>query len=148
MHCNIFFFNLIDALAVCETNAITLSSIEQATTLGFGIWFITSANADFCFRESSSLATSSSSSQSFAGYHICIITFECGMQIHTGHIIIRSYLASCSTFPAIKLRLSLLDPLESWIMQVPPLDNLPYIHLYTSKAEAGVTLLKAVQKNL
>ena len=67
------------------------------------------------------------------------------MQIHTGHIIIRSDLASCSTIPAIKLRLSLPDPLESLIMQVPPLDDLP---LYTSKAGAGVTLLKAVRKKL
>ena len=67
------------------------------------------------------------------------------MQIHTGHIIIRSDLASCSTIPAIKLRLSLPDLLESLIMQVPPLDDLP---LYTSKDEAGVTLLKAVRKKL
>ena len=67
------------------------------------------------------------------------------MQIHTGHIIIRSDLASWSTIPAIKLRLSLPDPLESMIMQVPPLDDLP---LYTSKAEAGVTFLKAVRKKL
>ena len=67
------------------------------------------------------------------------------MQIHTGHIIIRSDLASCSTIPTIKLRLSLPDPLESLIMQVPPLDDLP---LYSSKAEAGVTLFKAVGKKL
>ena len=144
MHCNVVFFSPIDALAVCETTAITLPSIEQATNLGSAIWFITSANADFPFRESSSLATSTSS-RSFAGCHICIITLACGMQIHTGHIIIRSHLASCSTNPAIKLRLSLPDPLESLIMQVPPLDDLP---LYTSKAEAGVTLLKAVRKKL
>ena len=144
MHCNIVFFSPIDALAVCETTAITLPSIEQATNLGFGIWLITSANADFTFRESSSLAKSSSSRSSVGG-HICIITLACGMQIHTGHIIIRSDLGLCSTIPAIKFRLSLLDPLESLIMQVPPLDDLP---LYTSKAEAGVTLLKAVRKKL
>ena len=137
-------FTPIDALAVCETTASTLPSIEQATSLGFGIWFITSANADFTFRESSSLATSSSS-RSFVGCHICIITLACGIQIHTGHIIIRSDLASCSTIPAIKLRLSLPDPLESLIMQVPPLDVIP---LYTSKADARVTLLKAVRKKL
>ena len=139
-----YFFSPIDAPAVCETTAITLPSIEQATNLGFGIWLITSANTDFTFRESSSLATSTSS-RSFVGCHICIITLACGMQIHTGHIIIRSDLAACSTIPAIKLRLSLPDPLESLIMQVPPLDVLP---LYTSKAEAGVTLLKAVRKKL
>ena len=136
----LYFFGPFDALAVCETTAITLLSIEQATNLGFGIWFITSANADFTFRESSSLATSTSS-RSFVDCHICIITLACGMQIHTGHIIIRSDLASCSTIPPIKLRLSLPDPLESLIMQV----DLP---LYTSKAEAGVTLLKAVRKKL
>ena len=67
------------------------------------------------------------------------------MQIQTGHIIIRSDPTSCSTIPAIELRLSLPDPLESSIMQVPPLEDLP---LYTSKAEAGVTLLKAVRKKL
>ena len=137
------FLNPIDALAVCETTAITIPSIEQATNLGFGIWLITSANADFTFRESSSLATSTS--RSFAGCHICIITLAFDMQIHTGHFIIRSDIASSSTIPAIKLRLFLLDPLESLIKQVPPLDDLP---LYTSKAEAGVTLLKAVRKKL
>ena len=67
------------------------------------------------------------------------------MQIHTGHIIIRSNVASSSIIPAVKLRILLPDPLESLIMQVPPLDDLP---LYTSKAEAGVTLLKAVRKKL
>ena len=130
------FFSPIDALAICETTAITLPSIEQATILGFGIWLITSANADFTFRESSSLATSTCS-RSFVGCHICIITLACGMRIHTGHIIIQSDLASCSTITAIKLRISLPDPLASLIMQVPPLDDLP---LYTSKVEAGVAL--------
>ena len=140
----LYFFSPIDALAVCETTAITLPSTEQASNLGFGICLITSANADLTFRESSLLATSSSS-RSFVGCHIWIITLACGMQIQTGLIIIRSDLATCSTTPAIKLRLSLPDPLESVILQVPPLDDLP---LYTSKAEAGVTLLKAVRKKL
>ena len=67
------------------------------------------------------------------------------MQNHTGHIFIRSDHASCSTIPAIKLRLSLPDPLESLIMQVPLLDDLP---LYSTKAEAGVISLKAVQRKL
>ena len=140
----LYFFSPIDDLAVCETTAITLPSIEQATNLGFGIWLMTSANAAFTFRETSSLATSSSST-SLAGCHICIVTLACGMQIDTGHIIIRPDLASCSTIPAIKLPLFWPDPLESLIMQVPPLDDL---HLYTSKAEAGKTLLKAVRKKL
>ena len=123
----LYLVNPIDALAVRETTAITLLSIEQATNLGFGIYLITSANADFTFRESSSLATSSSSG-SFAGCHICIITLACGMQIHTGYIIIRLVFASSSTIPGIKLRLFLPDPLESLIMQVPRYTTYPYIH--------------------
>ena len=63
------------------------------------------------------------------------------MKIHTGLIIMISDLASCSTNATIRL----LDPLESLIIQIPPLDKLP---LYTSKAEAGVTLLNAVRKKL
>ena len=106
----LYFFSPIDALTVCDTTAITLPSFEQATNLGFGIWLITSANSDFIFRESSSLATSTSS-RSFAGCHICIITPACGMQIHMGHTIIRSDLASCSTIPAIRLRLTISDAL-------------------------------------
>ena len=41
--------------------------------------------------------------------------------------------------------MSLADPLESLIMQVPLLDHLP---LNTWKADAGVTPLKAVRKKL
>ena len=139
----LYFCSPIDVLAVCETTAITLPTSEQVANLGFGLWLITAANADFTFRDTS-LATSSSS-RSFAGCHICIIALACCMQVHKGHIIIRTDLALCSTIPAIKLQLSLPDPLESLIMQVSPLDDLP---LYTSKAEAGVTLLKAVRKQL
>ena len=140
----LYFFRPIDALAVCETTAITLPSIEQATILGFGTWLISSTNAGFTCCKSSSLATASSS-RSFAGCHICIITLSCGMQTHTGHSIVRSDLASCSTIPTFKFLLSLPHPSESLIMQVHPLDDLP---LYTSKAEAGATLLKAVPKKL
>ena len=102
LYCDAVSFSTIDSLAVCETTASTLPSLEQAMNLSFGIWLIKSATADFTFLESSSLATSTSS-RSFAGCHFCISTFVCGMQIHTGHIIIRSDLASCSPIPSIKL---------------------------------------------
>ena len=49
----LYFFSPIDALAVCETTAITLRSVTQATNLGFGIWLVTSANTDSTSRESS-----------------------------------------------------------------------------------------------
>ena len=62
-----------------------------------------------------------------------------------GHVIKTSEFASCSNIPAITLLLFLQDSLESSIMQVPRLDDLP---LFTSKAEAGVTFLIAVRKKL
>ena len=140
----LFFDSSVDALSVCDTSLVSLPSNEQATNLGFGIWLITSANDDFIFRESHATAASSKT-QSFAGCRICIITLECGMQIMTKHIKIRSDLSSCSHIPAIKLRVSLPNPLASLIMEVPPLEDLP---LYDSKAEAGVKLLKQVRKEL
>ena len=120
----LYFFSCIDVLAVCATTAITLLCFEQATKLGCGIWLITSANADFTFLDSPSSALSSSS-RSFVGCHICIITLAFAMQIYTGHIIIRSGLASRSTILAIKFRSSLPEPPESLIKRVPPLDYLP-----------------------
>ena len=87
----------------------------------------------------------SSKTQSFASCRICIITLECGMQIMTKHIKIRSDLSSCNHIPAIKLRVSLPNPFASLIMQVPPSENLPS---YDSKPEAGVKLLKQVHKEL
>ena len=140
----LFFDSSVDALSVCDTSLVSLPSTEQATNLGFGIWLITSANDDFIFRESHATAASSKT-QSFAGCRICIITLECGMQIMTKHIKIRSDLSSCNHIPAIKLRVSLPNPLASLIMEVPSLEDLP---LYDSKAEAGVKLLKQVRKEL
>ena len=140
----LFFDSSVDALSVCDTSLVSLPSTEQATNLGFGIWLITSANDDFIFRESHATAASSKT-QSFAGCRICIISLDCGMQIMTKHIKIRSDLSSCNHIPAIKLRVSLPNPLASLIMQVPPLEDLP---LYDNKAEAGVKLLKQVRKEL
>ena len=138
----LFFDTPLEALTVCETSSITLPSIEQATNLGFGIWLITSANADFSFRE---LRSSSQQGPSFPGCRICIISLECGVQLMTDNIKIRSDLSSCNEIPPIKLRVSLPNPLSSLIMEVPPLEDLP---LYTSNAEAGVKLLKEVRKEL
>ena len=140
----LFFESSVDALSVCDTSLVSLPSTEQATNLGFGFWLITSANDDFLFRES--LATAASSkTQSFAGCRICIITLECEMQIMTKHIKVMSDLSSCNHIPAIKLRVSLPNPLASLKMQVPRLEILP---LYDSKAEAVVDFLKQVRKEL
>ena len=138
----LFFDTPLEALTVCETSSITLPSIEQATNLGFGIWLITSANADFSFRE---LRSNSQQGPSFPGCRICIISLECGVQLMTDNIKIRSDLSSCNEIPPIKLKVSLPNPLSSLIMEVPPLEDLP---LYTSNAEAGVKLLKEVRKEL
>ena len=101
-YCQVVLLSPIDSRPVCGNTAITVLIIEQATNLGFKIWLITSGNADFIYRESSSSAASLSSISLF-GCPICIITLVCGMQIHTEHTIIISDLATCSTIPAINL---------------------------------------------
>ena len=126
----LFFDSSVDARSVCDTSLVSLPSTEQATNLGFGIWLITSANDDFIFRESHATAASSKT-QSFAGFRICIITLECGMQIMTKHIKIRSDLSRCSHIPAIKLRVSMPNPLASIIMEVP----LWTIYLYKTRKQ-------------
>ena len=67
------------------------------------------------------------------------------MTIRTNNIKIRSDLSSCSQIPAFKLRLSLPDPLQSLIMEFPPLEDLP---LFTTKAETGANFLGTVRKEL
>ena len=67
------------------------------------------------------------------------------MTIRTNNIKIRSDISSCSQIPAIELRLSLPDPLQSLIMEIPPLEDLP---LFTTKAEAGANFLGTVRKEL
>ena len=138
----LFFDTPLEALTVCETSSITLPTIEQATNLGFGIWLITSANADFSSRE---LRSSSQQGPSFPGCRISIISIECGVQLMTGNIKIRSDKSSCNEIPPIKLRVSLPNPLSSLIMEIPPLEDLP---LSTSNAEAEVKLLREVRKEL
>ena len=67
------------------------------------------------------------------------------MTIRTNNIKIRSDLSSCSQIPVIKLRLSFPDPLQSLIMEILLLRDLP---LFTTKAEAGANFLGTVRKEL
>ena len=140
----LYFESPTEALSVCDTKIISLPTVEQATNLGFGIWLITSASNKFNFRESMA-SSASTKTTSFPGCNICLITLECGMQIMTPNIKIRSDLSSCSQVPAIKLEISLPNPLQSLIMEVPPLEDLP---LFNSRTEAGVKLLKQVKTEL
>ena len=106
------------------------------------IWLIRSASTVFIFRELSSV---SSSTKSFSGCQICIITLEYGMTIRTNHIKTRSDLSSSSPIPANEMRLSLPHPLHFSIMEILPLEDLP---LFTTKTEAGANFLGTVRKVL
>ena len=130
-----------EALAVYDTTIVQLSAIEQATILGYGIWLIQSAHV-VTLREVSS---SSVKGSSFCGCRIYLITLACGMQIMTDNMKIRSDLSSCAHIPPIEMQVSLPNPIASLVMEVPRLKDLPF---YTSKAEAGVNLLKEVELQL
>ena len=137
----LFFDSSVDALSVCDTSFVSVPTTELAINLGLGIWLITAASDDFIFRESNATSPSSNT-QSFASCRFWIIIHDCGLQIMTKNIKIGSDLASCSQIPAIKLQVSLPNPLASLIMQVAPIDELP---LHDSQAE--VKFLNEVRKH-
>ena len=99
--------------------------------------------ADDFFPENHASSTSSKM-QAFSWCRICIITLECGTQIMTIDIKIRSDLASFFQLPPIKLRSSLPNPLASLMMQVLSLVEL---QLYDLKTEAEVKFLIDVRKS-
>ena len=61
------------------------------------------------------------------------------------HIKIRSDLSTCEEFPAIKVNGKFPDALEQLWSELPEIDDMPY---YSTKAEAGVALLKEVRERL
>ena len=101
-------------VSVCDTSLV---SLPTATNFGFGIWLIKSASNGLIFRESHATSLLSKT-QSFASCSNCIVILECGMQILTPSIKIRSNLSRSSQIPAIKMRVSLPNPFTSPIMQV------------------------------
>ena len=133
------YFHSTTALTVCETEKILLPTPEKATSLGYGIWLITSASAAFSLREYSLDELNTPKREDHPGCNICLITLDCGTQLISKDIKIRPDLDSCDKIPAKRISVSLPDPLAHLITELPDLSDLPY---YESKTDAGVKLLR------
>ena len=79
------------------------------------------------------------------GCKICLITLNCGEQLISKHIKIRSDLSSCAKILAVQIDVKLDDPLQKLISTVPELDQLPY---YKSKADANIALFQQMKLEL
>ena len=79
------------------------------------------------------------------GCKICLITLNCGEQLISKHIKIRSDLSSCAKIPEVQIDVKLDDPLQKFISTVPELGQLPY---YKSKADANIALFQQMKLEL
>ena len=132
-------------LQVCETEQIVLPATEKAENLGYGVWLITSATTAYTLFESDTESTTSSGNVKYAGCRICITTLKCGKQLSGDHIKIRSDLSTCEEMPVITMNVKFPDPLLEFWSELPEIDDMTH---YSTKAEAGMAVLKEVRETL
>ena len=70
---------------------------------------------------------------------------KCGKQLSGDHIKIRSDLSTCEELPAIKVNVKFPGQLLELWSELPETDDMPY---YSTKAEAGIGMLKEVRETL
>ena len=141
----LFFHSAVTALTVCETEKVLLPSPEKARNLGYGIWLLTSASDFFTLREYSLNQKNAPKRREHPGCNICILTLDCGTQLISKHIKIRPDLNTCDKIKATRINVSLPDPLQSMLSELPDLEELPY---FESKTDAGIKLLREVKTKL
>ena len=142
---NLYFGNNMDALEVCDTVPVPLALKVKATNLGYGKWSITSAQANFEFKKNYMDALTIAGSNTVKGCKICLITVECGKQLSSEKIRIRSDLSSCAEVLPVKLDVALAEPMANLIGLLSTVDELLY---YNTKVEANIKLLKSVKLEL
>ena len=141
----LYFKDSVAALQVCETEQIVLPATEKAENLGYGVWLKTSATTAYTLFESDTDTATSSGIVKHPGCRICRITLKCGKQLSGDHIKFRSDLSTCEETSEIKVNVKFPDPqLQLW-SELPDMDDMPY---YSTKAEAGIAMLKRVRKTL
>ena len=137
--------NVMDANEVWATEAVTLISKEKATNLGYEIWLITSSTPNFKFRESFMNAATTAGSTTADGCQIRLVSLSCGKQMIDPNVCIRSDLSTCMKVPALKLNVTLLEPMARLFNLIPIVDQLPH---YNTRVEANIQLLKSLKLEL
>ena len=140
----LFLGSQIEAITACSLVSVTLPPIEKATNLGFGIWLITAAHDTFTLRESG-ITSNRAHGKTLPGCRVCIVTLDCGRQLISPNIKLRSDLTTCQQLPAKFIDVQLNDPLAHLLSLLPDISELP--HFPTATA-AGVELLREVQAQL
>ena len=141
----LYFGSVMDAIDVCDTEAVTLPLKEKATNLGYGIWLITSASPNFKFRESYMYATTTAGSSTVDGCQICLVSHSCGKQLIGPDVRIRSDLSTCMKVPPLKLNVTLPEPMARLFSLIPTVDQLPH---YNTRVEANIQLLNSLKLEL
>ena len=77
----LYIANIMDVLLVCDTVLVPLPLKVKTSNLGYRVWLITSAPANFEFKKLYMDATTLTDSETVKGCSICLITKECGEQL-------------------------------------------------------------------
>ena len=125
--------------------ADSIAGNRKSRKLGYGVWLMTSATTAYTLFESDTESTTSSGIVKHPGCRICFIELKCGKQLSGDHIKIRSDLSTCEEMPAIKVNVEFPDPQLELCSEHPETDDMPY---YSTKAEAGIAMLKEVRETL
>ena len=137
--------NILDAMEVCDTEPFPLPLKDKSTDKGHGRPLITSARADFDFKETYVNATTMAGAKIVQGCRNCPITLPCGKQLNGNNIKIRCDLSSCSKVTPIILEVELAEPMANLFRLLLPGEELPY---YTTKVEANMKLLSSLNLEL
>ena len=141
----LYFGNVMDAIEVCDTEAVTLPPKEKAMNLGYGIWLITSTSPKFKFREPYLNATTTAGFTIVEGCQICLVSLRCGKQLIGPNVRIRSDLSTCMKVPPLKLTVTLPEPMARPFSLIPTVDQLAH---YNTRVEANIQLLKSLKLEL
>ena len=136
----LYFGNVMDAIEVCDTEAVTLPLKEKATNLGYGIWLRSSTSPNFKFRESYMNATTTAGSTMADRCQICLVSLSCGKQLIGSNVRIRSDLGTCMTVPPLKLNVTQPEPMTRLFSLIATVDQLPH---YNTRVEVNIQLLNS-----
>ena len=139
------FANIMDAIEVCDTEAVTLPLKEKSTNLGYGIRLITPTSPNCKFRESYMNATTTAGSTMIDGCQICLVSLSCGKQLIGPNVRMRSDLSTCMNVPPLKLNVTLTEPMARLVSLISTVDQLPH---YNTRVDADIQLLNSLKLEL
>ena len=109
---NLFFHTADEAAQVCQTDTVQLPKVETARNLGYGRWLITRRDDAYHMNILHQSTISSLTCK------VCIITLDCGTELESDSLTLKSDRASCNATGAQRLDLQLDPPLYAFRTQL------------------------------